>query len=99
MRAKVILSKQGAREFERTVSTLTEVDKISLRYWISFVERNGILLAQQNSSFRDHELNGEWDGFRAASFGFSARVIYRVIDSHIEIVEIERVTITHNYKR
>ncbi len=99
MKAKVLLSKQGAREFERTVSSLTEVDKISLRYWISFVERNGVLAAQRNSVFRDHELHGNWKGFRAASFGFSARIIYRVLDSSIEIVEIERITTTHNYKR
>jgi len=70
-----------------------------LRYWISFVEKNGIVAAQENISFRDHELDGEWSGYRAASFGFSARVIYRIVDSKIEIVEIERITTTHNYKR
>lgn len=97
--AKVILSKTGAVEFEKTLHVLTDEDKISLRYWITFVEKNGVQKAQDNSSFRDHELTGKWEGYRAASFGFSARVIYRVIDSKIEIVEIERITTTHNYKR
>ena len=97
--AKVILSEKGAKEFAKTIEIFTEEDKISLRYWISFVERNGIVVAQENPSFRDHELAGEWSGYRAASFGFSARVIYRVVDSKIEIVEIERITTTHNYKR
>lgn len=97
--AKVILSEKGAKEFAKTIEIFTDEDKISLRYWISFVERNGIVSAQVNPSFRDHELAGEWDGYRAASFGFSARVIYRVVDSKIEIVEIERITTTHNYKR
>lgn len=97
--SKVVLSKNGAKEFEKIVGVLTDEDKISLRYWISFVERNGINLAQENSLFRDHVLSGKWSGYRAASFGFSARIIYRVIDSKIEIVEIERITTTHNYKR
>lgn len=81
------------------INVLTDEDKISLRYWITYVEKNGIVMAQENISFRDHELEGKWEGYRAASFGFSARVIYRVIDSKIEIVEIERITTTHNYKR
>jgi mRNA-degrading endonuclease YafQ of YafQ-DinJ toxin-antitoxin module len=97
--AKVILSEKGAREFSKSIETLTEEDKISLRYWISYVERNGIIAAQENQSFRDHGLVAEWSGYRAASFGFSARVIYRVVDLKIEIVEIERITTTHNYKR
>lgn len=97
--AKVILSEKGAKEFAKTIEIFTEEDKISLRYWISFVERNGIVVAQVNPSFRDHELAGEWSGYRAASFGFSARIIYRVVDSKVEIVEIERITTTHNYKR
>ena len=97
--AKVVLSKTGAVEFQEALQVFTDEDKISLRYWITFVERNGILKAQENPSFRDHELSGKWNGYRAASFGFSARVIYRVIDSKIEIVEIERIKTTHNYKR
>lgn len=97
--ARVTLSEKGAREFEKSIEVLTDEDKISLRYWISYVERNGIMAAQANPSFRDHGLVGEWCGYRAASFGFSARVIYRVVDSRIEIVEIERITTTHNYKR
>lgn len=97
--AKVILSEKGAKEFAKTIEVFTEEDKISLRYWISFVERNGVVAAQSNPSFRDHDLTGEWKGYRAASFGFSARVIYRIVDSQIEIVEIERITTTHNYKR
>lgn len=47
----------------------------------------------------DHKLDGKWEGYRAASFGFSARVIYRVISIKIEIVEIERITTTHDYTR
>ena len=96
---KVILSKTGAKEFATTLEIFTEEDKISLRYWISFVELKGIKLAQENPSFRDHELLGKWAGYRAASFGFSARVIYRIVDLKIEIVEIERITTTHNYRR
>jgi mRNA-degrading endonuclease YafQ of YafQ-DinJ toxin-antitoxin module len=70
--AKVILSEKGAKEFAKTIEVFTDEDKISLRYWISFVERNGVVAAQSNPSFRDHDLTGEWNGYRAASFGFSA---------------------------
>lgn len=94
-----MLSNNCAIELEKTIGRFSDEDKISLRYWITFVERNGISLAQINFSFRDHELNGEWSGYRAASFGYSARIIYRVIDSKVEVVEIERITTEHNYKR
>ncbi len=66
--AKVILSEKGAKEFAKTIEVFTLEDKISLRYWISFVERNGVVAAQSNPSFRDHDLIGEWKGYRAASF-------------------------------
>lgn len=45
--AKVILSEKGAKEFAKTIEIFTEEDKISLRCWISFVERNGIVSAQE----------------------------------------------------
>ena len=96
---KVILSKVGAKEFSKIIHLLTEEDKTSLRYWITFVERYGILKAQADFTFRDHELTGIWVGYRAASFGYSARIIYRVINGAIEIVEIERITTSHNYSR
>jgi hypothetical protein len=46
--AKVVLSKIGAVEFQEALQVFTDEDKISLRYWITFVERNGILKAQEN---------------------------------------------------
>ena len=64
--AKVILSEKGANEFAKSIEVLTEEDKISLRYWISFVEKNGIVAAQENPAFRDHKLVAEWIGYRAA---------------------------------
>ena len=97
--AKVILSASGAKDFSKQLEVFTQEDKLSLRYWISFVERKGIVAAQLNPSFRDHELIGKWKGYRAASFGFSSRIIYRVLKSEIEIVEIERITNSHNYER
>ncbi|HXH73844.1 MAG TPA: hypothetical protein VNJ08_02695 [Bacteriovoracaceae bacterium] len=97
--AKVVLSREGAKRFVKTIDVLTYEDKVALRYWITFVERNGIREAQAEVSFRDHELNGKWLGYRSASFGFSARIIYQVIDLHIEIVEIERITTNHDYER
>lgn len=97
--ATVLLSKKGAMDFAKTLQSFNEDDKQALRYWIEFVKDNGILMAQENSDFRDHALIGKWNGYRAASFGYSARVIYRILDSKIEIVEIERITISHDYQR
>ncbi|RPJ73344.1 MAG: hypothetical protein EHM20_12400 [Alphaproteobacteria bacterium] len=96
---KVVLSNNCAIELEKSINRFSDEDKISLRYWITFVERNGIILAQMNISFRDHELNAGWSGYRAACFGYSARIIYRIIDSTVEVVEIARITTDHNYKR
>lgn len=96
---QVILSANGAKDFAKNLEIFTHEDKLSLRYWISYVERKGIFSAQLNPNFRDHKLIGKWDGYRAASFGFSARIIYRILNSEIEIVEIERITNSHNYDR
>lgn len=96
---KVVLSKNAAIEFQSSMHLFSEEDKISLRYWITFVERHGISKAQGDPSFRDHELVGKWKGYRAASFGNRARIIYRVINNEVELVEIERITTSHNYKR
>jgi hypothetical protein len=41
-----------AEEFEKAIHVLTDEDKISLRYWITFVEKNGIVMAFLKSNFR-----------------------------------------------
>ena len=57
-------------DFIKTVKKLTHEDKISLRYWITFVEKNGIIAAQENFSFKDYKLTGEWLGFRSTTHNY-----------------------------
>lgn len=75
------------------------VDDIKfIKRWVSEVERKGLLYAQSNKDWRDHELNrGQWKGCRAISFSFSGRVIYRVENRRL-VVMIIRVTTDHNYR-
>lgn len=49
--------------------------------------------------FRDHQLSGEWTGYRSSSFSPLGRIIYKVTKNEIEIVEIAKITKTHNYKK
>ncbi len=75
---------------------ITREDRAVIIKWITDVEENGISVAQANRSWRDHELDGKWAGYRAISFSFVGRVIYRVIDEKV-IVQVVRVTHDHDY--
>lgn len=71
--------------------------KVLLR-WVDEMEEFGPDYIAQSSEWHDHELEREWVGFRSSAFSSSGRVIYRIVDNKI-IVEVHRVTASHNYKR
>lgn len=96
---KVVLSKNGEKSLTNELGNFCDVDKLALRYWIKFVEVKGIKSAQNEKSFDDHYLVGVWWGYRSAKFGKCARVIYKIIDSYVEIVEIEKITLSHDYRK
>ncbi len=67
-----------------------------IKRWVSEVESEGLERAQTNITWRDHELSGKWKNYRAISFSYSGRVIYKV-EKEIIIVKVVRVTTDHNY--
>ena len=69
----------------------------ALKRWTVEIEKHGLLHAQENLTWRDHELlRGKWRGFRAISISKSGRVIYRVEEGKL-IVMVVRVTPDHDY--
>jgi addiction module RelE/StbE family toxin len=85
---------QLVKDFKSGV--LSKDDIQVLKAWISEVETKGLIYAQNNKTWRDHELDGKWKGHRAISFSFSGRVIYRIEEQKV-IVRVVRVTANHEY--
>jgi mRNA-degrading endonuclease YafQ of YafQ-DinJ toxin-antitoxin module len=77
---------------------ITQSDIKVIKRWIADIEDMGLVFTQHKSDWRDHELDGEWQGHRAISFSYAGRVIYRVLKGRI-VVQVVRVTADHDYKK
>jgi mRNA-degrading endonuclease YafQ of YafQ-DinJ toxin-antitoxin module len=76
---------------------LTIDDVKIIKRWVGEVESKGLPYSQANKDWRDHELiHGQWKGYRAISFSYSGRLIYRAKDKRL-IVVVVRVSPDHNY--
>jgi len=71
--------------------------KILLR-WVDEMEEFGPDFVRTSGQWHDHSLENQWLGYRSSAFCKSGRVIYRIIESQV-IVEVHRVTATHDYKK
>lgn len=71
--------------------------KVLLR-WVSEMEEFGPKYVANSSEWHDHELDRDWLGYRSSAFSSSGRVIYKIMRDQI-IVQVERVTADHNYKK
>lgn len=85
---------QLVKDFKRGVLSKDDIQVI--KTWINEVETKGIVHAQNNRTWRDHELDGKWKGHRAVSFSFAGRVIYKVEEDKI-VVRVVKVTSDHEY--
>ncbi|MEK2645185.1 hypothetical protein [Bdellovibrio sp. BCCA] len=47
--------------------------------------------------WNDHDLDGHLKGCRSSSFSRLGRIIYKVVDNKIQIIEILKVTPDHKY--
>lgn len=77
---------------------VTSYDIKVIKRWITDVEDQGLEFAQHKPDWRDHDLTGEWKGYRSISFSYKGRVIYRVENEKV-IIRVVRVTSDHNYKK
>ncbi len=75
---------------------ITRDDVAVMKKWIEEVEEKGIEVAQNNPSWRDHELEGKWAGHNAISFSYQGRLIYRIERQKV-VVQVVKVTHDHDY--
>lgn len=98
---KVKIDDNYENELERLIDSgkLSSDDFVVIRQWIGFVEKNGPESLQNNGFWNDHELirDEKWKGCRSSSFGYSGRIIYKIVEKKI-LVLVLRITTDHNYK-
>jgi addiction module RelE/StbE family toxin len=80
------------------LGVIKQSDVKVIKRWISDIEEMGLEFAQLKADWRDHELDGEWKGYRAISFSYSGRVIYCIEQDKVMVLVV-RVTTDHNYKK
>ena len=71
--------------------------KVLLR-WVDEMEEFGPDHIALSKEWHDHELKRNWNGYRSSAFSKAGRVIYKVVGTKV-VVEVHRVTATHNYKK
>ena len=77
---------------------ISQTDVKVIKRWIADIEDMGLDFTQHKSDWRDHELDGRWKGYRAISFSYTGRVIYRVVKDKV-VVLVLRVTADHDYRK
>lgn len=94
---KIRISEAAAKVFEGI--ELTGDDRVVIQKWAETVAKHGPAELQRHPSiWADHPLFGEWRGYRASSFSYSGRIIYKV-ENHIVTVIVMRISTTHDYRK
>lgn len=94
---KVKITDEAAQIFESDL--LSDEDKIVIRKWAETVARYGPRgLGKNPSVWADHELYDDWKGYRASSFSYAGRIIYKVEDRIVTVIVV-RITKSHDYKK
>lgn len=78
---------------------LSDDDRIVIQTWAQAIAEFGPEgLLKRSSVWVDHELDGEWRGYRSSRFSYRGRIIYRV-DARQQTVVVVRITTSHDYRR
>lgn len=77
---------------------LTDEDQAIIHAWIQQMSFHGPESIRGDFKWADHELSGEWKGYRSSAFSNKGRIIYRILEKKI-VIKIARITDEHNYKR
>ena len=94
---QVKIEDEAAKIFES--DELSEDDKAIIQTWAQTVADHGPYELQKKPSvWADHALSGQWQGYRASSFGYKGRIIYKVEDKVITVIVV-RITTDHNYRK
>jgi mRNA-degrading endonuclease YafQ of YafQ-DinJ toxin-antitoxin module len=94
------LNKKVEEEYIKLIKEgkLTLDDNRIIKKWVSIIENEGIEALKNSSFWYDHELDGEWRGYRSSSFSKLGRIIYKVKNNKL-IVYVVRITPDHDYRR
>jgi mRNA-degrading endonuclease YafQ of YafQ-DinJ toxin-antitoxin module len=97
---EVEITDEAMVELESQFKTglLTREDAAIIKAWMAEMETNGPDQLRQNRLWDDHDLDAEWQGYRSSCFSLRGRIIYRVFRERI-VVEIVRVTASHDYRK
>ena len=77
---------------------LTTEDRRVISAWVRQMALQGPESIQKDKKWADHPLEDEWKGYRSSAFSNKGRIIYRVEEKTIKVL-VERVTVTHDYRR
>ncbi len=78
------------------VFTSSELEVI--QQWIRSVSLSGPESIRRGGLWNDHALEHEWLGYRSSSFSNRGRIIYEIVGDKV-LIQIARITKTHNYKK
>ncbi|MEI8346700.1 MAG: hypothetical protein WCG27_04485 [Pseudomonadota bacterium] len=98
---KILFSAEAERETKDQFrkGLLTDEDREVISTWIKQIAEYGPESLREGSNFwYDHDLQGEWRGYRASAFSFKGRIIYK-IENRIVTVLVVRITTAHDYKK
>lgn len=98
---KVLFTEKCEKEIRDLMKrgVLSEDDRRVLSIWIKQVKKHGPDSLREGSNlnnWNDHRLDRKWIGYRASSYSFSGRIIYKVEDK-IVTVKVFRVSPDHDY--
>lgn len=91
------IQNQIRKDFDSGI--ITKEDLFQIQEWIKIIEENGYLFMKDNKAWRDHKLYGNWVGHRSSSFSKMGRIIYKVEEGKVIVVEVKRITGGHDYEQ
>ena len=78
---------------------LSTEDRLVIHRWAVEVANHGPNILQKRPDiWADHALTGKWFGYRASSFSYRGRIIYRV-EYDVVTVVVVRISPDHDYRK
>ena len=91
---KIVTLDKAAAEIQLLVKNgyLTRDDQELIRVWSREIVTYGVSHILNSKKWNDHAQDGNWRGFRSASFSYSGIIIYKIIESRV-VAEVVRITV------
>lgn len=77
---------------------ISKADEEVLAAWVRQISSHGPESVRADRKWADHDLEGEWLGYRSSSFSMRGRIIYRIEEKVVKI-KIARITDVHDYRK